>query len=83
MRKMEHYKTQQFIIAYKIWIKKFSVIEIEKRNFHHRKNLILLEDEDDEKIQVSSMASSGKKKYKYFIGYKDVDYKIQALRIVL
>ena len=81
MRKMEHYKTQQFIIAYKICIKKFSVIEIEKRNFHHRKNLILLE--DVEKIQVSSMASSGKKKYKYFIGYKDVDYKIQALRIVL
>ena len=44
--------------------------DIEKRKFHHCKNIILLEDLDIDKIRVSSMASSGEKKYKYFIGYK-------------
>ena len=38
---------------------KFSDIEIKKRKFHHRENVILLEDADIEKIQVSSMVSSG------------------------
>ena len=35
------------------------------------------------KIQVCSMVSSGRKKYKYFIGYQDDDYKIELLRIML
>ena len=34
-------------------------------------------------MQVSSMVSSGKKNYKYFIGSKDDDPKIKPLRIVL
>ena len=33
----------------------FCDIEVEKHKFHHRKNLILLEDVDTKKIQVSSM----------------------------
>ena len=36
-------------------------------------NLILLEDLDIDKIQVSSMLCSGEKNYTYFIGYKDND----------
>ena len=48
----------------------FGNTEIEKQKFHHCKNIILLEDLDIDKIRVSSMASSGEKKYKYFIGYK-------------
>ena len=48
----------------------FGNTEIEKRKFHHCKNIILLEDLDIDKIRVSSMASSGEKKNKYFIGYK-------------
>ena len=52
-------------------------IEIEKRKLYHRKNLI---SPKDGKIQVSSMVSSDKKKYKYLIGYKDDDHKSQPLR---
>ena len=51
----------------------FGNIEIEKHKFYHRKNLILLEDLYNDNIQVSTVVSSGKKKYKYFIGYKDDD----------
>ena len=29
------------------------------------------------------MVSSGKKNYKYFIGYKDDDYRIKSLRTIL
>ena len=29
------------------------------------------------------MVSSGKKNYKYFIGYKDDDYRIKPLRTIL
>ena len=49
---------------HKIWVKKiitFGDIEIEKHKFHHRKNVILLEDIDIEKIEVFSMISSGEK----------------------
>ena len=34
-------------------------IEIEKRIFHHRKNLILLEDVDIDNMLIFSMISSG------------------------
>lgn len=40
----------------------FGGIEIEKGKFHHRKNLIFLEDVDVGKIHLSSMVSSGEKK---------------------
>ena len=39
----------------------FGNIEIEKRKFYHRKNLILLEDLYIDNIQASSVVSSGKK----------------------
>ena len=39
----------------------FGDIEIEKRKFYHRKNLILLNDVDIEKMQVSGTAYSGEK----------------------
>ena len=45
-------------------------IEIEKRKLHYNKNLILLEYVDIDNMQVSSMVSSGEKKYRYFIVYK-------------
>ena len=32
---------------------------------------------------ISNMVSSGKKNYKYFIGYKDDDYRIKPLRTIL
>ena len=48
---MEHYKIQKFIVTYNKGmmgkeIITFGNIEIEKRKFHHRQNLILLEDLD-------------------------------------
>ena len=52
-----------------------------KNKFHHRENLILLEDIEIKKIQVSSVVFSGKKNYKYFIRYKDDDH--EPLCIVL
>ena len=60
----------------------FGNIEIEKRKFYHRKNLILLGDVDINNIPISNMVSSGEKMYKYFIGYKDDDYKIKPLHIM-
>ena len=54
----------------------FGYTEIEKRNFHHRKNPILLKNVHTDKIQVSSMVSSGEK-IGYLIGYKDDDHKIK------
>ena len=58
----------------------FGDMEVEEKNkFHHRKNLILLEDVDTKKIQASNMVSSSEKKKKYFIGYKYDDIKIKPL----
>ena len=61
----------------------FVNIEIEKRKFHHCKLLILLGDGDIDNILISSIASSGGKKYKYFIGYKYDAYKTKPLRMML
>ena len=61
----------------------FSDTDNEKHKLHHRKNLVLLEDVDIEKIQVSSMVSLGEKNYKYFIGYKDDDHKTKSVCILL
>ena len=59
----------------------FGNTEIEKQKFDHGKNLALLEDLDIDKIQVSSMVSSGEKIY--CTGYKDDGYKIKLLHIML
>ena len=56
---------------------KFGDFEIKKRKFHHRKNLILLENVDIEKMQVSYIVFFWRKECKYFIGYKDNDHKIK------
>ena len=58
----------------------FGNIEIEKGEFHCRKNIVSLEEVDIDNIQHSL---SGEKNYKYFIGYKDDDYKIKPLHIML
>ena len=45
----------------------FGDMEVEEKNkFHHRKNLILLEDVDTKKIQASNMVSSSEKKKEIF-----------------
>ena len=57
----------------------FGNIKTEKRKFHHQ---ILLEDLDIDNKVISRMVSPGEPNYKYFIGYKDDDYKIKLLRIM-
>lgn len=39
----------------------FGNIEVEKRKFHQRKNIVLLEEVDAENIQVFRIVSSGEK----------------------
>ena len=52
----------------------------ETRNF----NILVIYDLDIEKILVSTNnVSFGKKGFKYFFGYKDHDYKIKPLCIML
>ena len=45
----------------------FRGTDIEKFKCHHRKNLVLLEDVDTQKTQVSNMVSSIEKNHKYFL----------------
>ena len=63
-----------------IW---FSNIEIERHKFYHRKNLVLLEDVDIDNRLLSSMVPSGEENHRYFTGFKDNDYKIKPLLIML
>ena len=56
---------------------------MKKCKFCHHENLTLLEDVDTDNIVLSSMVSSGEKKYTYLIRYKDHDYKIKLLHIML
>ena len=46
----------------------FGNTEIAKPKTHHRKNLILPEDLDIDKILRSNRVSSSKKNYKHFVG---------------
>ena len=53
---------------------------------HYIKNPILIEDLDIDRILTFNKVSVGIKGYKYpkyFIGYKDDDYKINSLCIIL
>ena len=50
---------------------KFSDIEIQKPKFHQHKGPILTKNIDINKIVVSNKVRFGKKRFKYFIGYKD------------
>ena len=38
---------------------------------------------DTDNLLISKKTSSGKKNYKYFIGYLDNDFKIKPLHIIL
>ena len=49
---------------------KFGDIEIEKQKFHQNKKPISIKNIDINKIVVSNKISFGKKRFKYFIGYK-------------
>lgn len=57
----------------------FGNTEIAKPKSHHRKNLILPEDLDIDKILRSNRVSSSKKNYKHFVGYVDDHFKIKPL----
>ena len=59
---------------------KFGNIKIGKRNFHHRKNLILLEDLDIDNMQVSSIVCSSKKNINILLAWW---YKIKQLYTML
>ena len=59
-------------------IKKFRDIEIRNQTFHQHKEPISIKNVDIDKIVVSNKASFGKKRFKYFIGYKNVS-KIRSL----
>ena len=52
-------------------VKKFDDIEIKKQKFHQHKEPISIKIIDINKIVVFSEVSFGKKRFKYFIGYKD------------
>ena len=57
---------------------KFGDIEIQKQKFHEHNGLISIKNIDINKIVVSNKVSFGKKRFKYFIGYKDAK-KIKPL----
>ena len=52
-------------------VKKFDDIEIKKQKFHKHKEPISIKIIDINKIVVFNEVSFGKKRFKYFIGYKD------------
>ena len=60
----------------------FSDIGIQKP-FHYPKNLFWVDGVDTAKSLISSKVSFGKRGYKHSIGYKNDDYKIKPLWIIL
>ena len=50
---------------------KFDDIETQKENFQQYKGPISIKEINIKKIVVSDKVSFGKKRFKYFIGYKD------------
>ena len=66
-----------------ITITMFSDIEIEKWKFDFYKNPIFWKDIDIDNILICNKISSDEKIFNYFIGYRDDDYKIKALLIIL
>ena len=59
---------------------KFDDTEIEEYKYHQHKSFILISNTDIIEIVVSNKFPLGKKKIKYFIGYKD-NTKIRPLCI--
>ena len=62
---------------------RFRDIEIENNKFYCHKSPISLKDVDSQKVFVSKKIYSGRKNYKYFIGYLHDDYKVEPLHIML
>ena len=50
---------------------KFDDIETQKENFQQYKGPISIKKKNMKKVVVSDKVSFGKKRFKYFIGYKD------------
>ena len=61
---------------------KFGDIEIKKQKFHQHKRPISIKNIDINKTVVSNKVSFDKKKFRYFIGYKNAK-KIKPLCIFL
>ena len=59
------------------------ILKLKKINFYRHKSPIFKKDVDTEKVLVSNKISSGKKNYKYFIGYLYNDHKVKLLHIML
>ena len=59
------------------------ILKLKKINFYRHKSPIFKKDVDTEKVLVSNKISSGKKNYKYFIGYLYNDHKVNLLHIML
>ena len=61
----------------------FGDVEIEKNKFYRYKSTTFSKDVDTENVLLCKKIFSGKKNYKYFIGYLCDDYKIKPLHIML
>ena len=61
---------------------KFGKNEIQEQKFHQYKEPISIKNIDINKVTVFNKVSFGKKRFKYFIGYKD-DKKIRPLCVFL
>ena len=59
------------------------ILKLKNINVNTIKVLYFLEDVEIDKVLVSKKISSGKKIYKYFIGYLCDDYRIKPLQIIL
>ena len=60
---------------------KFSYTEIKKQKFHQHKRPISIKNIEINKMVLSNKVSSGKKGFRFFIGYKDA--KIVRLLCIL
>ena len=73
---VENYKLKSILKFLEAYIKmekniKFGGIGIQKQKFHQHKEPISIKYIDINKIVVSNNVSFSKKRFKYFIGYKD------------
>ena len=54
-----------------------------KFNFHQQKTPVLIQDVKIDRIVVSNKVPLGKKRFKYFVGYRDDSEKVISLCIML
>ena len=59
------------------------ILKLKKKKFYRHKSPIFLKNVDIGKVLVSTKISSGKKNYKYLIGYFYNDHKVNPLHIML